>query len=382
MNLIIDITRLVRRVVSNKNLTGIDRVSMAYVEQYAHTAQALVRWSGQNLILSKKQSENLFFWLLNPKSKATLITIIAKGILSKRAQKKLAGALLLNTGHIGLKQKNYVRKFKKLKLKPVFFVHDLIPIIYPEFCSIGEDIRHKTKINYVLEHAHGVIANSQATLIDLEQYAKANKQSMPSATSALLASGVRSIAPSIRPIEKPYFVMLSTIDPRKNHLLLLQVWRNLVQKIGDDSPHLIILGQRGWECEQVLDLLERCQFLKNVVTEIPHCKDQELVNYIHHSQALLFPSFAEGYGLPLIEALSLNVPVIASDLPVFQEIAADVPEYIDPLDGKKWLEIILEYSKKKSVLREAQILRIKNFKEPTWNNHFLKVNSFLEKLCM
>ena len=232
----------------------------------------------------------------------------------------------------------------------------------------------------VLALARGVITNSEATLHDLVQYAHQTDQVMPQAEVALLASGIRLAEPGARPMDTPYFVILSTIDPRKNHALLLQLWRSLVQHWGQQTPHLVVIGQRGWECENVLDLLERCPGLKAVVTEIAHCSDADVVTYIHHSQALLFPSFIEGYGLPLIEALALGVPVIASDLPVFREIAGDVPEYVDSLDGKRWGDLIMEYAQSNSVHRLAQLARIKKFTAPTWDAHFIKTDLFLEKL--
>ena len=191
---------------------------------------------------------------------------------------------------------------------------------------------------------YGIIANSAATLEELTAYAKAHGLPMPPATVALLAPA-RLPEPAVdAPLNKPYFVMLGTIEPRKNHWLMLQLWRQLIERLGEHAPRLVIIGQRGWECENVVDLLERCESLKGFVFEYSVCSDAELATWLHHAQALLFPSFAEGYGMPLVEALAQGVPVIASDLPVFREIAGDIPEYIDPLDGKRWSELIVEYA--------------------------------------
>ena len=183
-----------------------------------------------------------------------------------------------------------------------------------------------------------------------------------------------------RLIAEPYFVVLGTIEPRKNHLLLLQVWRRLVEHHGSRAPRLVLIGQRGWECENVVDLLERCEALRGMVTELPACSDADLHCYLHHAQALLFPSFAEGYGMPVLEALAQGVPVIASSLPVFQEFARDIPEYIDPLDGRSWLETIMEYAKPQSPLRAKQLARLADFQPPTWANHFDQVDRLLERV--
>jgi glycosyltransferase involved in cell wall biosynthesis len=378
MQIILDVTRLVRRLIKGQIQTGIDRVTMAYVNHYGHTAHALVRWAGHSWILSSKQSHALFQWIANPDRIWTVRFILLKGIMSKK--NFTSQTFLLNTGHIGLGQSDYSRLIQKFGIKAIFFVHDLIPMSHPEYCSTGEALRHQKKINHVLKLASGILTNSTATLRDLNDYAQQKNQNMPRVEIALLAPGMSLKPPGKRPIAKPYFVILSTIEPRKNHLLILHIWRSLYEELGLDAPHLYVIGQRGWECEQVLDLLDRCSSLKKVVTEVPYCQDSDLITYIHHSQALLFPSFIEGYGLPLIEALSIGTPVIASNLSVFHEIAQDIPEYVDPIDGKRWKELILDYTQLNSVARASQITRMNSFKPPQWKEHFIKVDSLLTEL--
>ena len=142
-------------------------------------------------------------------------------------------------------------------------------------------------------------------------------------------------------------------------------------------PRLVVIGQRGWECEQVVDLLERCEALRGTVIQRTRCSDSELATWLHHAQALLFPSFAEGYGMPLVEALAQRVPVIASDLPVFREIAGDIPVYLDPLDGAAWQRTILAYSTFDSVVRQEQCARVVDWRPPTWDHHFERVERLM-----
>jgi glycosyltransferase involved in cell wall biosynthesis len=197
---------------------------------------------------------------------------------------------------------------------------------------------------------------------------------------ARLAPGVTPHPFAQRPLATPYFVMLGTIEPRKNHWFILHVWRRLVEQLGAAAPKLVVIGRRGWECENVVDILERCESLRGVVIEETHCSDAQLHAYLQHAQALLFPSFVEGYGMPLAEALALKVPVLASDLGVFHEIADDIPDYLDPLDGPGWLAHIHAYAQPHSPERDAQLSRIERFREPTWAEHFEHVDGFLETL--
>jgi len=175
--------------------------------------------------------------------------------------------------------------------------------------------------------------------------------------------------------------LVGTIEPRKNYAFLLQLWREIVLQRGPaHTPRLILIGQRGWECENTVDLLERCPSLRGIVHEINSCSDRELATFLHHAQALLFPSFSEGFGLPIAEALAAGLPVIASDLPVFREFAGPIPEYISPLDGAQWHTAILDYAHPSSPRRAAQIARIVQFTPPSWDAHFQSVNSLINQL--
>src|SRR5690606_35492466 len=161
---------------------------------------------------------------------------------------------------------------------------------------------------------------------------------------------------------------LGTIEGRKNHLLILNLWADMARRLGPACPQLVIIGQRGWECEQTVDMLERCEAIRGHVTELPRCDDATLGAYMRGARALLFPSFVEGYGLPLVEALASKTPVIASDLAVFRELASDIPDYLSPIDGLGWMRAIEDYARDDSAMRAAQINRMSGWRAPTWED--------------
>jgi glycosyltransferase involved in cell wall biosynthesis len=294
-------------------------------------------------------------------------------------ERNCAGALLLNFGHSGPEQPQYADWMRRRWWRPVFMVHDVIPVTHPEYCRPGQQLLHTRRLDTVLGTAAAIITNSRATLRALVEYARRRGLAMPRAVAAPLAGAAFSPDSGRRPLPGPYFVMLGTIEPRKNHSMILQVWRRLIERYGEDAPRLLVVGQRGWECEQVLDLLERCDLLRGFVLEKPVCSDSELVTYLRHAQALLFPSFTEGYGLPLVEALNLGVPVLASDLPVFREIADDIPEYLDPLDAIGWMKCIESFCQPDAPLRANQLQRIAKFAPPTWARHFALLEQLLSE---
>ncbi len=379
---LIDVSRLVGRLMKGRLPTGVDRVALAYVRQYAERSRAFIRDGRFHVVLTEKLSQTLFHLLLVPQPdfKAHAWRLIAQGAAAGIRQRDLSGSVFLNIGHSGLEYHRYPDLLIKMKVKPVFLVHDLIPITHPEYCRPGEQAKHRIRMKTVLELAQGVITNSRATLDELARFADTLGMRLPPAQSAFLAPPAFSLADSAPPVTRPYFVVLGTIEPRKNHLLLLQVWKRLVERLGDQAPLLVLIGQRGWECENAVDLLERCEAVRSHVIEHPSCSDKELANWLQHARALLFPSFAEGFGLPLVEALACGTPVIASDLAVFHEIAGNLPDYCDPLDGLGWLGLIADYSSSNSKKRALQLQRVSSYSAPSWEMHFQKVEMLLQKV--
>lgn len=380
--LLLDVSRLIWRLASARLPTGIDRVCLAYVEHYHSVARAVVQYKGRFRILNARESQRLFALLRDPPHnfKTQIARLLARTILASRARSHAPGSLYLNVGHTGLDSTALPVWLAQAGVRPIFLVHDLIPLTHPEYCRAGEEEKHRRRIEHLLHSGAGVIGNSADTITALTRFAALRGLPMPATIVAPLGAGVRR-NPSSPPRLHPYFVMLGTIEGRKNHLIILNLWRKLAARLGGDAPHLVIIGQRGWESEQAVDMLERCTPLRSLVTELPECGDAMLCAYLEHARALLFPSFVEGYGMPLIEALDQGTPVIASDLPVFRELVGDIPDYLSPIDGLGWLAAISDYAQPDSAQRAAQIERMRGYRAPDWGAHFGIVDNWLATLA-
>ncbi len=376
--LLIDVTRLVGRSIKGRLATGIDRVCLAYVEKYRRSAQAVLQKGPLGMVLSKSASQDLFGSLLEPTrlSGRRTAAIIAKSLVASRRARNLPGAFVLNLGHSGPEAAGYADWLQRRNLRPIFMVHDLIPVTHPEYCRPGEHARHDRRVQIILRTAAAVITNSSATLRTLSAYAAGRNLLVP---PACVAPAPLSLYTGPRPLPGMYFVMLSTIEPRKNHGMILSVWRRLIERHGGKAPRLVVIGQRGWQCDNVMNLLEHGADLRGFVIYRSRCSDVELTRYLRHAQALLFPSFVEGFGLPLIEALSLGVPGIASDLAVFRETTGEIPNYLDPMDPEAWINCVEAFSEPVSERRNAQLLRLANFTAPTWSAHFEEFERLLAR---
>jgi glycosyltransferase involved in cell wall biosynthesis len=244
-------------------------------------------------------------------------------------------------------------------------VHDLIPITHPEYCSPAAGPWHQQRIEQLLEYAELIITNSQSTANELREFARTIQLTTPRLCAAPL--GVESAfleAPLIPPAAGPYFVCVGTLEPRKNLHLLFNIWRRLAERLGDDTPPLVLAGQRGWETESIIDHLDRSPAVRRHVHEASGLNDAELAGLIAGATALLSPSYTEGFNLPIAEAFALGTPVIASDIPVHRELASGA-HLIDPLDGPAWLTAI------ESAIRTRPATNMTAL--PSWAAHFALV---------
>ena len=263
----------------------------------------------------------------------------------------------------------------------IFLLHDVIPLTHPEYVRARVPMRHAQYVRRVIKAADVVVATSSFTADGLTAFAQEKALKAPNTIVAPLGTGEVFRRREQAAVEAPpYFVFVSTIEPRKNHLMLLQVWSRLVARHGALAPKLILIGRRGWENENIVDILERAHTSGQHVIECSALCDEALAGVIGGARATLMPSHVEGYGLPVAESLALGTPVICSDLAPFREIAGDVPEYVDPLAGRGWAKLIMQYARTDSSERLAQLARIERYSPPTWTGHFDAVARVIETL--
>ena len=172
-------------------------------------------------------------------------------------------------------------------------------------------------------------------------------------------------------VPDPYFLCLGTIEPRKNIGLLLDVWEQLAARQDPtDMPHLVICGRRGWMVEDLLARLDRSPLKGRVIHEFNDLGDGALFGLLRGARALLFPSLAEGFGLPPAEAAVLGVPVIANDLPVLREILEDYPIYADVTDSYSWEKAVLSLVWNHPPPEGRGGQTDKEYSAPSWRAHF------------
>ncbi len=378
-------------------MTGVDRVERAYADWVLEVdpdAQFLARTSRGYLLVSA-QGARAFLAALDgqmPWPRPDVLSrLTGKGDLDRHRAEALLrrhavgrclpsnlfrllsqtlreGTVYLNTGHSNLTS-DCLRAFKaNPDVHVAVLIHDLIPLEHPEFSRPEIPDHFRKMLEATRDHADLVICNSEDTLRRLTDW-MARERPMVAAHLGLPVLAAKQDLPFDLDTQTPRFVALGTIEPRKNHQLLLDVWEQLPT---DALPHLHIVGQRGWAAQDILDRLDTHPMRGRAIFEHNDLSDGQVRTLLEGAHGLLFPTLAEGFGYPPLEAARLGTLPICSDLPVLRETLGDCGVYLDPHDAYSWAQTIKKRTEDSLTAPVGQCLG-----GPTWQAHFETVSRAL-----
>ncbi len=274
----------------------------------------------------------------------------------------------LNTGHSNLTG-HMLTTCKSAGLKIAVVVHDTLPLDYPEYMRPDSVPKFRKSIAAVAHHADVVIHPTETSRRSADSHL-AQLGRVPVGIHAPIGvdyvpADLHALPQKLRGLEK-IFVSVGTLEPRKNHGLLLDLWEALAtERAGFDMPHLVLAGARGWHPPSFFARLEASPLYGTYIHEAAGLSDAAIAALYEKSTALLFPSFAEGTGLPPIEAATHNCPIILGDLPVYKETLGRLPVYVSPMDMYSWLRII-----NKNLAGSLPDAPMPMFVAPDWQSHF------------
>jgi glycosyltransferase involved in cell wall biosynthesis len=257
------------------------------------------------------------------------------------AQQSAPGDILLVLGS-PWSHPNYaqlVRTQRQRGLQFALLVYDLIPLRRPEWCDRGLVRIFRSWFESVFPLCDHVFAISRASAADVERYAleRGLKLSgpvipIPIGTSFGAADGSVSAARTPRlPRAGSYALVVSTIEARKNHLLLFRVWRRMLEEMPVHLvPTLVFAGRVGWLVDDLMRQIANTNNLDGKLVLIENPTDSELMALYEGCQFTMFPSFFEGWGLPVTESLALGKPCLTSDRTSLPEAGGDLARRFDP----------------------------------------------------
>ncbi len=212
-------------------------------------------------------------------------------------------------------------------------IHDIFPITHPHYFPTNS--RFAERFPGVAEKADLLVANSKSTRDELLAYFARSDMSADAEKVVYFRMGVGldlvdqpdAVRTALRDVfvDTTVYIVVGTIEPRKNHLFLLDAFDQLWA--AGSRMKLCIVGLYGWKAEDAVARIVQHPRYGTELFWFSDLSDSELLFCYRHAEGLVAPSLAEGFGLPLLEAWSFGCPVIASDLPIFREVGGDAFTY-------------------------------------------------------
>ena len=230
--------------------------------------------------------------------------------------------------HIAEAKRRYGIKFS-------FLIHDLIPIENEAFVEEHHVVQFRNWLQEAIPAADVVLTTSNHSRDALIKLATNAGWSLPRVEVVPLGSGLndRPMAGDQRTISFPesYVLFVSTVEIRKNHRLLVRVWRRLLERHGAEAvPNLIFAGQIGWLVDGLLEDLAGSNYLGGKIKVMPGLSDAELRQAYRSCLFTVFPSLCEGWGLPIAESLMHGKFCVASNRAPIPEVGGSLVDYFDP----------------------------------------------------
>jgi len=217
----------------------------------------------------------------------------------------------------------------------VMTVHDLIPIYARETCDQGTARVFEEFLRRALRHVDHFLSVSDNTAKDLGRYVASLSRPAPPITVTQNGSSFDEFLPKggagqigLEELPDRYVLFVATVEGRKNHRLMLDVWRRMVET-GDDPPYLVCVGRLGWKSEAFLAELVESDYLNGKVILLQDVSDADLGLLYSRCLFTVCPSLYEGWGLPVGESLAAGKVCVCSDRASIPEVAGEFGPYID-----------------------------------------------------
>ncbi|HTX33566.1 MAG TPA: glycosyltransferase 61 family protein [Bryobacteraceae bacterium] len=253
-------------------------------------------------------------------------------------------------------------------------VHDILPITASEYFESREIGVFVKAVNEALTFADFLLTTSEYNKESLAEYmASRNLDTLP-VHLVSLGHGLSLSAPGKSPMSTVvaeiaahnYVLCVGTIEARKNPTYLLNIWKMMLRSGRPDVPYLVFVGRKGWLVRDFMDQLKACGYLGGRILLLHSVTDLELDLLYRNCMLTMFPSFVEGWGLPVGESLVHGKVCLCSPIGGVPEVGGELVDYIDPYNVWDGLERLLRYLDDPELLRNREREIAEQFKPRSW----------------
>ncbi len=267
----------------------------------------------------------------------------------------------------------------------VMTVHDLIPIYARDTCDQDTVRVFEEFMRRALRHVDHILAVSENTAKDVRRYLTTLKLPEPAITVTKNGAAFSEFMPesgqtgdsTVLDLPERFVLMVATIEGRKNHRLILDVWRRMIEQ-GEDPPHLICVGRLGWKATAFLSVLVETNYLDGRVHLLRDISDTDLCSLYKRCLFTVYPTFYEGWGLPVGESLAMGKICVSSDRTSIPEVAGECGVYINIDSVDQSLEVIRNLIRDDKARRALEAKIRRNYVPITWRSVAERVVSACE----
>ncbi len=246
----------------------------------------------------------------------------------------------------------------------IITVHDLVAFKYPQMFPWAQSVVKRELMKQSVKVADHIIVPSEATAGDLQEILHVSREKI-----SVIAHGVpfqtRKTLVNVR--DRPYFLAVGTIEPRKNFEGVIHAFAEFVHANHlEGQVDLVIAGKKGWLYTPVLEAPKKWN-IEESISLLEYVPDETLQALYQHSIALVYPSFYEGFGLPILEAMAQGTPVIASNQGALAEVCGDAALIVDPKNIDQLAQYMLDLWEKPTLREALRQKGLKRAKSYTWD---------------
>lgn len=222
--------------------------------------------------------------------------------------------------------------------KKVMSIHDLTFIKYPEFVNSRVKTYCK-RVKECLKWTDLILTISESSKQDIIEYLEVKPEKIWVTPLGSRYTKLPQIAPSLEHL-KPYILFVSTLEPRKNIKSLITAF-NYLKKTQLIEHQLVLIGQKGWQYESIFEAIKTSPYQQDI-HHLDYLTDDQVANFYAQAEVFAYPSIYEGFGLPVLEAMTLGTPVVTSDTSSLPEVTGDAAILIDPHEPLQLAEALLQ----------------------------------------
>lgn len=284
------------------------------------------------------------------------------------------GDLILNLG-ASWEHENYAQAISRLKdkhgVRLAVLIHDLLPLSHSQFVAQDHVPNFARWIADLMPILDLVLTPSEATREAVIAYCQDHNLLTPPSFAVRFGDGFETPKQKSSRLDLPseFVLFVSTVEVRKNHLLLVNVWEKLLQELGPDHvPNLVFAGKRGWNIDPLLSKLKETDNLNGKVIHLDSMSDADLAQAYDRCLFTVFPSFCEGWGLPVSESLAHGKYCVGSNATSVPEVGEDLIDYFDPNDEDAAFQAIRRPIVSSSYLVEKTAKVQEEFRHTRWED--------------